>query len=1091
MPSVSVIVPVYNSARYLSECLESICAQTLDDIEVICVDDGSTDDSMAILESFAARDSRVHALHQDNAGAGVARNLGMRHATGEYLSFLDSDDVFEPTMLERMVGFARARDLDVCVCRCDTFDDETGIHTPAPHTIRTDLLPKRSAFSATDVDAHFFDAFLWWPWDKLFRRSFVEGLGISYMPLRTTNDLFFVAAATVQATRIDYVDDILVHQRVHEGSLAKTRDKSSDCFIAALLELKRLLVERGLYERFERDFLNYCVNHMMWQLESLGPNGYAELRPKVSQSLVDLGIAEKEAGFFYHPDTYAYVRRLLDWPDVCVSVIMPSLNVAPYIRQCIESVLSQTLRTIEVICVDAGSTDGTLEILREYERRDPRVRVVVSDVKSYGRQMNIGLSLARGEFIGIVETDDFISHDMYEHLYEQAKSCNAQVVKCDFWQYQTFPVERETYYHRYINLPYGRLLTPEERVYLLEAGPCIWAGIYERSLLAERNITFLETPGASFQDTGFILKVWIAAESVLLVDEGLVHYRTDNEGSSVHSKDKAFYICDEMDSAFEFMYATPGARELFERMMWARRASAYAWNLERISDEHKGEFVARMADEFGRARDAGLLDKSFFVPFVWDTVESVLSGEGLTPDDCGASVGGTLEQDTPTLSIVVCPPYDASTLGTCLESLRRQGSRAFEVLLPKDKRGVLDLACAGLDERFVFVDADDSDTFGARVQAAVSCARGEWVMFIDSRTALDNNAAQSVIECLRASDADVCVVPDASFAGDPSTIDDARATTKRLLQVTGCQVLGKAFRRSAAEELGLRMLDRDGSYAIGYCVFALLGARHIGALDALWLCELSPDETGGSPRDDDAACEDLLSAWIEVLCQAEERGLMSGFEETIVNAAADSLAEVLRTPPAYETRSVLARRLAGDEARSYGIATRPREFYANADTYAAMRAAVASAELDQAANGGDKQSAARMLLDLVDTAQAILATVPASSVARERERAIDVYLSLPEGDRDGYWCLPEKAQRAFEAVVVMPAKERACAEASLDEEQARLAAAEGESSFLRGELDGARDEAQRLRTSRSFKLGQMLGLPVRVLRKVRDRLRHS
>ena len=99
-----------------------------------------------------------------------------------------------------------------------------------------------------------------------------------------------------------------------------------------------------------------------------------------------------------------------------VSVIMPSLNVVQYIQECMESVVRQTLSDIEIICVDAGSTDGTLEILQEFAKKDQRISIIVSDKKSYGYQMNLGLKAAKGEYIGIVETDDFIEPNMYEDL---------------------------------------------------------------------------------------------------------------------------------------------------------------------------------------------------------------------------------------------------------------------------------------------------------------------------------------------------------------------------------------------------------------------------------------------------------------------------------------------------------------------------------------------------------------------------------------------------------------------------------------------------------------------------------------------------
>ena len=100
--------------------------------------------------------------------------------------------------------------------------------------------------------------------------------------------------------------------------------------------------------------------------------------------------------------------------DIKLTVIMPSLNVAPYIEMCIKSVVNQTMQDMEILCIDAGSTDGTLEILEQFKREDSRIRIIHSDKKSYGYQVNKGLALAKGKYVSIVETDDFISQDMYE-----------------------------------------------------------------------------------------------------------------------------------------------------------------------------------------------------------------------------------------------------------------------------------------------------------------------------------------------------------------------------------------------------------------------------------------------------------------------------------------------------------------------------------------------------------------------------------------------------------------------------------------------------------------------------------------------------
>ena len=115
-----------------------------------------------------------------------------------------------------------------------------------------------------------------------------------------------------------------------------------------------------------------------------------------------------------------------------VSVIMPSLNVGNYIEKCLTSVMNQSLKDIEIICIDAGSTDGTLEIIKKYAELDQRIVVISSEVRSYGYQVNLGINSAKGKYIAILETDDYIDSDMYRQLYEVAQRDNLDYVKADF-----------------------------------------------------------------------------------------------------------------------------------------------------------------------------------------------------------------------------------------------------------------------------------------------------------------------------------------------------------------------------------------------------------------------------------------------------------------------------------------------------------------------------------------------------------------------------------------------------------------------------------------------------------------------------------
>ena len=151
-----------------------------------------------------------------------------------------------------------------------------------------------------------------------------------------------------------------------------------------------------------------------------------------------------------------------------ISIIMPSLNVVPYIRECLESVISQTLQDIEILCVDAGSTDGTQDILYEYAEKDARIQVIASVQKSYGHQMNLGIENASGEYIGIVETDDFILPEMYEEMYAYAKENDAEFVKSDFDVFTTLSDGKRLFLKyslgKYSSVKYNTIFTAEDYI---------------------------------------------------------------------------------------------------------------------------------------------------------------------------------------------------------------------------------------------------------------------------------------------------------------------------------------------------------------------------------------------------------------------------------------------------------------------------------------------------------------------------------------------------------------------------------------------------------------------------------------------------
>lgn len=255
-----------------------------------------------------------------------------------------------------------------------------------------------------------------------------------------------------------------------------------------------------------------------------------------------------------------------------VSVIMPSLNVAKYIRECMDSVLGQTLEDIEIIAVDAGSEDGTLEILREYEALDARVRVIVSNQKSYGYQMNLGLDAAQGEYVGIVETDDFIEPDMYRRLAEVADMFLLDYVKGYAFEFYDLPrAGRYAYEIARIGddiLPWGEVVCPMEMPELLLRDIFLWLGLYRRSFL--KGIRFNETAGAAYQDQGFLLKSLGTAKRAMYIDIPVYWYRHDNIMASLYNP-KGFQFVQEEYAANERFLPNLGGE-------WAACFYARLWN---------------------------------------------------------------------------------------------------------------------------------------------------------------------------------------------------------------------------------------------------------------------------------------------------------------------------------------------------------------------------------------------------------------------------------------------------------------------------------------------------------------------------------
>lgn len=261
-PKISVIIPVYNGEKYINQCLDSLLNQTFKDIEIICVNDGSTDTSLEILQEYAQKDSRIKIINQKNSRAAVARNNGLAQARGDYLSILDCDDFFDLDMFELMYNHAVKYDTDITFCKGRTFDDKTKVIKEIGN-INFEILPDKEVFSATDVADYIFQIDINWAWDKLYKASFVKENKFLFQTTKVHDDSFFAAYPLTKAKRMSVLNKTLCTYRINVDTSATSMSrkiKYSLSFYEVLVLLKESLIKDNTFEFFKQSFANFAID---------------------------------------------------------------------------------------------------------------------------------------------------------------------------------------------------------------------------------------------------------------------------------------------------------------------------------------------------------------------------------------------------------------------------------------------------------------------------------------------------------------------------------------------------------------------------------------------------------------------------------------------------------------------------------------------------------------------------------------------------------------------------------------------------------------------------------------------------------------
>ncbi|WP_301883184.1 glycosyltransferase family 2 protein [Dialister invisus] len=269
MATVSVIIPVFNAEKYISTCIESLISQSYSDFEIICVDDGSTDNSPRILQQYMSMDPRIKIIEQKNQFAGNARNTGMEVASGKYCMFLDVDDFFEKNMIELQVRQIERDHADICICDADIYDDQASTFRKSEWLLAKSYIP-HVPFNREEIKDHIF--FIKTPaaWNMIISSAFIKEHALKFQETKNTNDLYFTYAALNLAQKITVVDMVLVHYRIGTGSnLQSGNDKSPLDFCRAFLKLKELLIEKGIFDEVKRGYISLYLTNFEYHMFTL------------------------------------------------------------------------------------------------------------------------------------------------------------------------------------------------------------------------------------------------------------------------------------------------------------------------------------------------------------------------------------------------------------------------------------------------------------------------------------------------------------------------------------------------------------------------------------------------------------------------------------------------------------------------------------------------------------------------------------------------------------------------------------------------------------------------------------------------------
>lgn len=554
---VSIIIPVYNVEQYLRECLDSAVNQTLQEIEIICVNDGSTDGSLEILKEYADHDSRVKVIDKENAGYGHTMNLGMDMACGECIGIIESDDYVDLQMYENLYEVISREKLDFVKSDFYRFHGEgESLCCKYNNIAREEKNYNRVINPKLEKESF---KFIMNTWSGLYYTDFIRKNGIRHneTPGASFQDNGFWFMTNVLAEKSWYVDKAFYMNRRDNPNSSVYNTQKVYCVNKEYSLIYEFLEKNELKEDF-LDVYNYKKYHSyFFTLRRIAPEFRKEYLKVFAEEFNDANKKGELYSKYLSPNDwnnlywimrdyneYYYTQSLC---EIKVSVILPVFNVGNYLEQCLKSILEQSLKEIEIICVDDGSTDNSLDILTAYQREDRRIKIIRQENKGAGAARNVGLSIAQGQFISFLDADDYIHKDMLKLAFDRATATNADICiyKSYFYNNETGELSECKFGVKEKNLPQQEVFSRTQistNLFVSFMG-WAWDKLYRRSFVLNQGLQFQEQ--RTTNDMFFVYASLLKAGRITVLDKRLYYQRRNVKTSLSNTRElswKCFYF---------------------------------------------------------------------------------------------------------------------------------------------------------------------------------------------------------------------------------------------------------------------------------------------------------------------------------------------------------------------------------------------------------------------------------------------------------------------------------------------------------------------------------------------------------------------